>query len=117
MRRLLATQPFLTTAFITAAIDLAVAYGAPIPPEAKAPIISIITMVGAWIVHRTVSSPATVVEAVEKAATRTATILTHDTVGVAGSVSEMGERIVGGVVDGVVGRVGGLVPRLTGKEQ
>lgn len=64
------------------------------------------------IVHQTVSSPATVVNAVQSAAVQTAENLTTKTVGAAGDISEAGSNVVTGVVDNVLSDVGGLVSSL-----
>jgi hypothetical protein len=108
MKRLFALQPLLTTAFIAALVDLAVAYGAPIPPGAKAPIITIVTALATVLVHQSVVSPATLADAVTGAATRTATQLTTTTVGAVGSVTAAGEGVVTGVVGEVLNGIGGL---------
>lgn len=112
LKRLFSVQPLLTTAFITALLDLAVAYGAPIPPGAKAPIITIVTGLATLLVHQSVASPATVATAVEQAAVRTAEQLTTTTVGEAGEVTSAAGNVATGVVNEIVGGVGGLVGAL-----
>lgn len=110
MRRLLALQPVLTTAVITAIVDLAVAYGAPIPPGAKAPIITIITALATAFVHQSVAAPATVVEVARK----TAESLSGPSAGAVGTVTKAGQNVVDTVVSEVGGLVGGLAPKLGG---
>lgn len=107
MKKLLSVQPLLTAAFITALVDLAVAYGAPIPPGAKAPIVTIITGLGLLFVHQTVTSPAGVVEV----ARRTTEALSGPAAGAVGTVTSRGED----VIDTVVGSAGGLVSALAPK--
>lgn len=112
MRRLLALQPLLTTAVLAAAVDLAVAYGAPIPPGAKAPIITIVTALATLFVHQAVVSPATVVDVAGRAATQTVEGLGGSTVGAVGTITDHGAQVVTDTVDRVVGEVGGLVGAL-----
>lgn len=110
LKRLFSVQPLLTTAFVTALVDLAVAYGAPIPPSAKAPIVSIVTALGVLLVHQTVAAPATVAEV----ARQTAAQLTTTTVSGAGKVAEAGANVANGVVKTVGGLVGALAPEIKG---
>lgn len=111
-RGLLARQPTIITTVVTAAVGLAIGYGAPIPPEAKAPLIALIVALATAFLHQSVVSPATAAAAVEVAATRTAEQLTTTTVGAAGTVTEAAGNVVTGVVNEVVSGVGGLVGAL-----
>lgn len=107
MKRLLSIQPLLTTVFLTAVVDLAVAYGAPIPPGAKAPIITIITALATALAHQTVSSPATVVQVAKD----TVESLSGPTAGAVGTVTARGAEII----DTVVSEVGGLMSKVAPK--
>lgn len=104
MRRLLSVQPLLTTAVITAAVDLAIAYGAPIPPGAKVPIITLITALATALVHQSVASPATVVQVAKD----TVQSLSGPSAGAVGTVTAKGAELI----DTVVSEVGGLLPNL-----
>ncbi|MCA1842347.1 MAG: hypothetical protein LC792_04000 [Actinobacteria bacterium] len=108
MKKLFSLQPLLTTAIITAAVDLAVAYGAPIPPGAKAPIITLITALATALVHQSVSAPATVVEV----ARQTAESLSGAAAGTVGTVTGKGAAVVNTVVGETGGLVGTLAPQL-----
>lgn len=108
MKKLLSFQPLLTTAVITAAVDLAIAYGLSIPPGAKAPIITIITAAATALVHQTVASPATVTEV----ARQTAESLSGAAAGTVGTVTGKGAEVVNTVVGGIGGLVSTLAPKL-----
>lgn len=79
--------------------------------------IKVLTAVAALLlgllVRQTVSSPATVVDAVTQAATDTARDLSTKTVGAVGSVGTGATTVIKDVVTDVIDNVGGLVPRLT----
>lgn len=109
LKRLLATQPLIVNTAVTAAVTLAIAYGAPIPPEAKAPLISLIVALALAVAHQTVATPATVVEV----ARQTAESLSGPAAGAVGTVTKKGEEVIDTVVSGVGGLVGSLAPRLT----
>lgn len=113
LKRLLGTQPVLITTVITAAVGLAVAYGAPIPADAKAPLIALLVALATGFLHQTVSSPATVAAVATDAANKTAARLTDATVGAAEEVTAAGEGVVTGVAGEVLNNVGGLVASLT----
>lgn len=112
LRRLLGAQPVLITTVVTAAVGLAVAYGAPIPPDAKAPLIALLVALATVFVHQSVVSPATVVEVAGRAAAQTAEALGTTTVGAVGSITDKGTAVVVDTVDRVVNEVGGLVGAL-----
>lgn len=75
-------------------------------------IVAFAALVLGLLVRHTVSSPSTVVNAVQQAATQTAASLTTKTVGTAGEVTEAAGNVVTGVVSNVLHTVGGLVPTL-----
>lgn len=108
LKRLLGVQPVLVTTVITAAVSLAVAYGAPIPVDAKAPLIALLVALATAFLHQTVTSPATVVEV----ARQTAESLSGPTAGAPGTVTKKGEDLINTVVSGVGGLVGSLAPKL-----
>lgn len=110
MKRLFSIQPLLTTAVLTAMVDLAVAYGAPIPSTAKAPIVTILTALAVLLVHQTVLPPAAVVEVARK----TAESLSGPAAGAVGTVTARGEDVIDTVVSEVGGLVGTLAPKLGG---
>jgi hypothetical protein len=64
----------------------------------------VLPLLGGAAVRQTVSSPFTVAEKVEQAATMVAGKLTATTVGSAGSVPQEAQKVVNGVVAGVLGQ-------------
>ena len=108
--RALADESVLVLALVSA-----VAVALDLPEQWQNVVAAAVPLVLALLVRSITTKPSSVAEAVETAAMRTATILTHDTVGVAGSVSDRGGKIVGGVIDSTLDKVGGLVPSLTGR--
>lgn len=73
-------------------------------------------LVLALMVRMITTNPEGVASAIEQAATETAQNLTVKTVGPAGEVTEPGTNVVTGVIDSVLGTIGGLVPSLTGRK-
>jgi hypothetical protein len=110
LKRLLAVQPVIVTTVVTAAVSLAVAYGAPIPPDAKAPLIALLVALATALVHQTVTAPATLTEVARK----TAESLSGPSAGAVGTVTKAGEDIVDTVVSEVGGLAAGLAPKLGG---
>lgn len=117
LRRLFAAEPVLIVAVVQAGLALVAAFGLDLSAEQIAALVGFFSAALALVVRQVVTSPATVAGAVEVAATRTATILTSETIGVAGSVTDRGEKIIGGVIDSTLDKVGGLVPSLAGREK
>lgn len=114
IRGLLARQPTIVTTVVTGAVSLAIAYGLPIPPEAKAPLIGLLVALATAFLHQTVVAPATVADVATRAATKTVEQLTTTTVGGAGKITEAGGNVRDGVVNEVLQDVGGLVGKLAG---
>lgn len=107
IKGLLARQPLLINSVITAAVGLAIAYGAPIPPEAKAPLISLLVALALAVTHQSVASPATVVQVAKD----TVQSLSGPTAGAVGTVTAKGAELIDTVVSEVGGLVGALAPK------